>query len=416
MLFSRGQLSSLTAALLAALPVTECSPILNILEERGTCNADNLLRLLRTPTNLPEALPFCSSYLYLPSSTLVVGTVSPTGTFYNTVLNTVSPTATSYTTDVSSIQPIQTISTTTLSLRTSIYTVTSQTTTTATLSPVVARRGAAKTPLSKVVVETYPASRISSACACLTIPVSLVSVTKSAAEVTSTVDVQKTTTAPEVTQIVTLSSTTILPEVTEIVTIESTSDVLLTVTQTSITTSTTTLAPVAPPAAPTAGYLRFGTSYIVNRNENPANNGPGASQVFFIAPNNELGLAPIVNLTPEGYLHIVKSYYSPSAVTGQESANWVTFTHPSVAYEALYANKLASINGCVSCRSPVFKTAIDSQGPYITLVDATKTLKICSFPNTSYGRGIYLSNTGTTTPAAYSCEDVRLYIDTTIST
>lgn len=52
------------------------------LEERGSCNADNLLRLLRTPTNLPEALPFCKTYLSLPTAgaTVIIGTTTRTVT------------------------------------------------------------------------------------------------------------------------------------------------------------------------------------------------------------------------------------------------------------------------------------------------------------------------------------------------
>lgn len=414
MLFSRTQ-SSFLAALLVALPITECSPILNVLEERGSCNADNLLRLLRTTTNLPEALPFCSSYLALPASTLVVGTATPTGTLLNTVVNTISPTSTSYTTDVSSIKPTQTISTTTVSTRTSVSTDISQITTTATVTQVLGRRAASKTPLSKQVTETYDASRISSACACLTIPVSIASVTSTAVAVTSTVNVQTTTTALPVTSIITKSTTTTLPAVTEIVTIQSISDLLLTVTQTSISTSTTTLAPVTPPS-PIGYYLRAGTSYIINRNENANNNGAGASQVFFISPDNALGQAPLMDLTPEGYLHIKKAYYNPniqSTVPGQETSNWVTFNHPTVSFEALYANKLASIQGCTSCITPTWRTDTDSQGSYLTLVNPAKKLNICSFPNTAYGRGIYLGVPSTT---IYNCEDVRLYLDPVYST
>lgn len=36
---------------------------------KRACSGDNLLRLLRSTANLPEALPFCSTYLGLPAST-----------------------------------------------------------------------------------------------------------------------------------------------------------------------------------------------------------------------------------------------------------------------------------------------------------------------------------------------------------
>jgi hypothetical protein len=76
--------SFLVSALLVGVPFVAGAPRdeLNVLaraslEDRDSCHADNLLRLLRTPTNLPEALPFCSSYLHYPASTSVVSTVTP---------------------------------------------------------------------------------------------------------------------------------------------------------------------------------------------------------------------------------------------------------------------------------------------------------------------------------------------------
>src|SRR3954469_8999898 len=41
---------------------------LNNLDKRA-CSADNLLRLLRTPSNLPEAYPFCRTLLGLSAIT-----------------------------------------------------------------------------------------------------------------------------------------------------------------------------------------------------------------------------------------------------------------------------------------------------------------------------------------------------------
>lgn len=87
MFFALGNLLA-AAALFKALPV-KAAPYPFVLEERtgsGGCNADNLLRLLRTPSNLPEALPFCSSYLGLPASTTTVSTVTPTVTSYTTAV------------------------------------------------------------------------------------------------------------------------------------------------------------------------------------------------------------------------------------------------------------------------------------------------------------------------------------------
>lgn len=397
-----------SAALLAALlPLAECAPA--VIEDRGSCNADNLLRLLRTPSNLPQALPFCSSYLNLPASTIVAGTVTPTGTEYNTAINTVSPTATSLTTQVDSVEPTETVSTTDVSTKTDLLTVTSEATTITTVTVAAPARRAAKTPLSQQVTETYDASRISSACACLTIPYSLSSVTTTAASVTTTVTVETTTTAPEVTIVNTVLTTTTLPAVTEIVTLESTTDIAVTTTVVSLVTSTSTTQ--ANPS-PTAFYLRLADgSYITNRNENPNNNAAGASQVLL--PVSDPSTATQFKLTAEGYLSIVHpgSAYT-NAPVGQEAANWVVFNHPSVAYEAAYMNKLASVRACSSCVAVVFQQTTDAEGrAQITPSPASiggKQWWMCNFANAAYGRGLFLSATQNT---LYGCTAAQVYFD-----
>ncbi|OIW34842.1 hypothetical protein CONLIGDRAFT_626893 [Coniochaeta ligniaria NRRL 30616] len=394
----------------AVFPLAECAPALKpLIEDRGSCNADNLLRLLRTPTNLPEALPFCSSYLHIPACTKVVGTVTPTGTQYSTIVDTISPTATSLTTEVDSIEPTETLSTTDVSTNTDYVTVTSQATTVTTVVVPAAARRAVKTPLAQRVTETYDASRISSACACLTIPYSVSSVTATAEPVTVTLTVDTTTTAPEVTNVNTILTTTTLPEVTQIVTVDSTTDIAVTTTVVSVVTSTSTTQ--AGPA-PTAFYLRLSDgSYIVNRNENPTNNGAGASQVWVVS--QDASTATTFKLTAEGYLSIVKpgTAYT-NAPVGQESANWVVFNHPSVAYEAVYMNKLASVNGCTTCVAVKFLQTTDAQGTaWITPNPASinKSFWTCNFPNTAYGRGLYLSATQN---SLYNCVAAQVYFST----
>ncbi|RKU46054.1 hypothetical protein DL546_002747 [Coniochaeta pulveracea] len=188
-------------------------------EERGTCNADNLLRLLRTPTNLPQALPFCSSYLHYPGSTSVVSTVDPI------VLSTTTATVSLTDTLTSTITSIDTAVSTKTTTATATLTVTTQQ-----VATPVRKRTNPKKPLSETVLSSYDASRISSACACLTIPVA-VSLT--------------TATAPAQTQI---SSATVTDETTTSATVT----VLATSTSaTTVTTSTTTTATVAPPPVPT---------------------------------------------------------------------------------------------------------------------------------------------------------------------
>lgn len=124
-----------TAASLAMLAsVAAASPLL---QERAQCNHDNLLRcLLATPT---LATPYCISYLGLPTPVTVTGT-------------TVTPVVTSVITEG----------------------------VTSTLVP----RADAVTP-AQCLASTYPASRVSSACSCLSIPAT-VSLTATAPAMTTT--------------------------------------------------------------------------------------------------------------------------------------------------------------------------------------------------------------------------------------
>lgn len=51
-----------------------CSPA--AIEERATCDADNVLRTFRASSNLPDALTFCSKYISLPPVTTLTAIVS----------------------------------------------------------------------------------------------------------------------------------------------------------------------------------------------------------------------------------------------------------------------------------------------------------------------------------------------------
>ncbi|KAJ6264655.1 hypothetical protein Dda_0804 [Drechslerella dactyloides] len=156
------QFQSLLCGLLigssAALPLD--IPSENALGKRAVCNADNLLRLLRTPANLPEALPFCKTYMGRADVTqdVFVATVTPTVTITTT----------------STVANIQVVDVTTTS--TSTVSSTATVTRTLTISMYILpsdfkRRDVVKTPLSdQVLSNTFPPSRISSACGCLTLP------------------------------------------------------------------------------------------------------------------------------------------------------------------------------------------------------------------------------------------------------
>ncbi|KAK6340314.1 hypothetical protein TWF730_002077 [Orbilia blumenaviensis] len=131
------------------------------LEERAACNADNLLRLLRGQGNLPQGLEFCSSWLgkIRTTKTVVAETVTPTIT--NTEVST--STLTHISTETSTITNTGYTTTTYLSTITRTQTV-------LVWKNKVKRTPSTKQPLSdQILSNTYPASRISSACNCLTI-------------------------------------------------------------------------------------------------------------------------------------------------------------------------------------------------------------------------------------------------------
>lgn len=212
----------LAASLVTALPASHSkeagASILAaraVVEERGSCNADNLLRLLRTPSNLPQALPFCSSYLMLPGSTLTASTV------ITTVIDTGTQTVTS----------TQTIPTTVTDTQTtvSVATVTQTLTLTETQYAVPLKERSIKGPLSETVLSSYDASRISSACGCLTIPIDVHMTTPTASVVTQTssttqtvvTTISLTETVQETTSATTTTTTSLASTTTAHVTIPS---------------------------------------------------------------------------------------------------------------------------------------------------------------------------------------------------
>ncbi|KAH8909333.1 hypothetical protein BR93DRAFT_924344 [Coniochaeta sp. PMI_546] len=413
MLPSLGRISFSSAALLAAaLPLVHCAPapVAPLLEERGSCNADNLLRLLRTPSNLPEALPFCSSYLHNPATTVVVSTVTPTDTQYSTDVSVVTSTETSYTTDIYSVEPTETVSITDVSTLTDVVTQTSLVTTT--VSPVAPiRRAAAKTPLSQQVTASYDPSRISSACACLTIPVSTASVVSTAAKVTTTVTTATTSTAPDVTTIVTLSYTTTLPEVTQTVTVEATTDIEVTTTLVSVLTSTATSSTTSAAAATSGFYLRsyrpqdnfFSGNFLINVDASATN------KIQYARISGSNTTAPHLRLTAEGYLAIAKAQAATTAPYGTEAQTWVAFSHVPAVAEPLQFDKLANVLACANCQPLIFQQVVDSGVTYVRITNTAQAVQICSSraPATSY----YLFWLGSGTGAIdSSCFTEQLFV------
>lgn len=381
-----GPLSFSSAALLAALPLVRCAPAAALIEERGSCNADNLLRLLRTPSNLPEAVPFCSTYLHNPATTVVVDVVTPTKTQYETVVITVTPSQTAYTTEVSSIESTETIFLTEVSTLTHVVTETSLVTTlVSSVAPV--KRAASKTPLSERVTESYDPSRISSACACLTIPVSLASVTSTAAEVTDTLTTQATSLAPEVTRVITLSSTTTLPQVVQVVTVAITTGTEVTTTLTSVITST-----VVPSATPTEGFFlrsyrpqdnSYSENFLVNMDASASN------KIQYAKISGRNTTATHLSLTSEGYLSISKAQVITSAPYGTEDQTWIAFAHTPAVAEPLQFDKLANVLACANCQPLRFERVIESGVTYIRMTNTQQSLQICGSRAPSTGNYLF---------------------------
>lgn len=401
------QLSLSLAVLLAVSPLAQAIPARGC---RASCNVDNFLRLLRTPSNLPEALQFCSEYLHLPASTVTVTTVTPTTTAYSTAFDGVSPTATIYAEHVDTLIPTRTITVTNVHTETSIVTDTSLTTEFITVTAAAVQGRAVSTPLSQRITQSYSSSRISSGCDCLTIPISTNFVTATAETVTVTETQQLTTTALEVTQTLTSYRTTTLPDILETTTIDSTIVIPVTTTEVSVVTSAVTATATA--SATGYFYIRnvrpatdnfFTGNFLVNRDFSSSNKVQAAT----IAGANTT--APRMGLTPEGYLTIMQSRVAASAATGTESQNWVAFVHNNVNSEVLTFDQLANIQACSTCQPLKFQISEESDGMYIDFVDeGARAIYICG-PNSSAGVSFYAFWTGLTGPPTTSCFLQRIY-------
>ncbi|PNP45064.1 hypothetical protein TGAMA5MH_03113 [Trichoderma gamsii] len=400
---------SLSLAALLAAPLAQATPARGC---RPKCYPDDFLQLLRSPSNLPEVLPFCSTYLQLPASTITATTVTPTTTAYSTIFTDVSPTATIYTELVETVIPTRTTTVTNVHTETSTVTDTSLTTQfiTVTAGPVVQGR-ALSTPLSQRITQSYDPSKISSGCACLTIPISTIYATATAPAVTVTETDKAATTAPEVTQILTSYQTTTLAEVVETTAVDSTTVVPATTTQVSVVTSTVTTTPTA--SATGNFYIRnvrpaadnfFSGNFLVNRDFSPTNK----IQAATIAGANTT--APRMGLTPEGYLTIMQSRVAASSATGTEEQTWVAFVHNGVNSETLAFDKLANVQACSTCRPLQFIISRESDGTYINLAsnEGARAIYICG-PNSGAGVSFYAFWTSLTGPPTTSCFLQRIY-------
>lgn len=178
-----------------------------LLEERGKCNRDNLLRCYDpTGTNSKDiasraaATAFCSSYLSIPVVTSVIATSTPVSTVTSVVTTT---DGTEVVTSVStSVFVEQSTVTTTVSASSAV-------------SPVAGKRAVSTAAAPACAATTYVPSQVSSACSCLSLQPSTTYVTTTAPTSTSvslsTVH-DTTTTTTETTTTTTATSTSTVVE------------------------------------------------------------------------------------------------------------------------------------------------------------------------------------------------------------
>ncbi|KEY74484.1 hypothetical protein S7711_10856 [Stachybotrys chartarum IBT 7711] len=144
------------------------------IEERAdapamVCNADNALRALRATQRAAVATPFCQQYISVPTSTATV-TITPTTFVSSTAVVTETNVYTEFV------------------LETNIVTLTIDATNTVTVTQTItvphtfAKRTEVPVPSF---MSQYPASRISSACSCLSVPPPSTTVTATADPITN---------------------------------------------------------------------------------------------------------------------------------------------------------------------------------------------------------------------------------------
>ncbi|KAK6530718.1 hypothetical protein TWF281_007557 [Arthrobotrys megalospora] len=285
----------------------------HILKERtgsNGCNADNLLRLLRSSDTIGDAVVFCSAYLDLPGTTVTVATVTPTLTVCETTTVTIVDEVEETITNTITVTDTDTIVNTATNTITNTNVATVTDTAYTTITNQKAKRNT-KAPLTSRIA-TYPPDRISSACSCLTVPLEIIPVTYTAPVVTVTVTKSATTeTTKTLTENTDVSKTVV--EVTEtITTITNYKDVDVTTTLTTIVTIYTT-----PPQPVEKFVLR--------------SNGPGVSQHYLkaVAHDNSQSVthAIFVPNKADATVWFLDSQNRLSYENGgQSNAVWVSYT------------------------------------------------------------------------------------------
>ncbi|KAK3687853.1 hypothetical protein B0T22DRAFT_489666 [Podospora appendiculata] len=309
--------------------------------KRDTCVSDDLLQLLKTPANKPDAKAFCRAYLGLVSTT-TVETVTPSAV---TELATETLTLTQLTsvtiTDLSTT--IQT-ATETVVVSTITYTqaaVKARVTSVASLSNAEI--------LSGILYSSYSADQLSSACSCLKLRKCRKKATATAAGSTETVVSTATVDATSTATVTTLATVTLATTVTE------------------PATATETVAPPAPtlPTKPFRIALNVGgvksyfkrTAYVLG---DLIYQVPDASQaaVFTIDAQSRL------TFTSPGYTSPVYAFYGSAFFTQASSGYVLPFNTLSyiTAYTGgtTYKWNIDYATGLITTGTPGFNVVLET--------------------------------------------------------
>ncbi|EPS41155.1 hypothetical protein H072_4989 [Dactylellina haptotyla CBS 200.50] len=360
------QLSALILSILLAPPLQIlAAPAFpnNELDGRAVCNGDNLLRMLRATNSISEAIPFCTSYLGRPSApATVTETVYPTITIPVTSYVNVTSTATA--------------------------TITSLTTLSNDTATAIELRARAYTPLSQRVLSSFDASRISSACNCLTLPPVLVTTT-----VTDEI---------YITNVVATATNNFVSTVTETVIATVAPGEVLSVLSTSSTCST--------PSTDAVYYISPGSvpEWFWGAGDYSEENFP----IYLVITNTR---AMRFKFTPSGYIQVLSR---PDQVdddpTAFEAEHWLLHAKPvGTGAEMIVLNKLGDTT-CEGCYPLTWKVTSDASGSRLQICEPDSALpfmKRCSDDESwrlfSLAPGVSSVNAGS---VFNSCSDETLYI------
>lgn len=91
--------------------------------------------------------------------------------------------------------------------------------------------------------------------------------------------------------------------------------------------------------------------------------------------------APQLNLTPEGYLAIVKGFKAQvviSAPYGTENQTWIAFSHMPPPTQPFPFDNFTNVLACANCLPLVFWKVVKSDITYCRMINTAQPTQICS--------------------------------------